>query len=308
MTGFLRWPKAFHGARKVHALLKRVPVLSSFVLRGERALLSWMERQRGFRTYPFDPISLRLSLLLGSYEGETVAYMRSTLRPGMVVVDVGAHVGYFSRLAGELVAPGGRVVALEPNPATFCLLRENVSRLEGVLPLNLAVAGREGFFPLALPEVSSGVAHLDLAKSPEGPGARPVLALPLERVLEGLGLDRVDLLKVDVEGMEVEVLRSLGGKAPAVNRLLLEFLPPNLRRFGTGGVELVDLLFRLGFRRFRFLDPLDENWQGNVPPSLSGYMGPWLDPQGVREAALALGENPPLGILNLLALREGLPD
>src|SRR5712692_7132722 len=63
----------------------------------------------------------------GFFEEDVCLFLRRSLRPGMVVIDVGAHFGFFSLLASELVGSEGRIVAVEPMPETFGRLARNVA-------------------------------------------------------------------------------------------------------------------------------------------------------------------------------------
>src|SRR6266566_1848196 len=76
----------------------------------------------------------------GRYEPQETALGRSTWRPGMSFVDVGANWGYFTLLAASLVGTNGRVLSLEPDPRLFSILRDNIVRsgLNQVTALQLA--------------------------------------------------------------------------------------------------------------------------------------------------------------------------
>ena len=64
-----------------------------------------------------------LRIYLGTYEREQTALFRELIRPGHTVLDVGAHVGYYTVLASALAGPRGAVWAFEPNPANAGCLR-----------------------------------------------------------------------------------------------------------------------------------------------------------------------------------------
>src|SRR5436309_3468193 len=69
----------------------------------------------------------------GFFEEGLTRIMLALVRSGMTVVDVGAHIGYFSLLAARLVGSSGRVLSLEPTPATRALLLENLSKYQNVI-------------------------------------------------------------------------------------------------------------------------------------------------------------------------------
>src|SRR3954451_131832 len=80
----------------------------------------------------------------GFIEPEVTRVLLERLRPGMVFFDVGAHYGYHSLVAHELVGPGGTVVAFEPGRDAFRLLSQNAETTDNVVVENLAVGGECG--------------------------------------------------------------------------------------------------------------------------------------------------------------------
>ena len=84
--------------------------------------------------------SLGLSLF-GSFEPEQTALVETLVKPGDTVVDLGAHIGYYTLLFAKLVGPSGHVVAFEPSPASCAILRRNVASngLANVTIVNAAV-------------------------------------------------------------------------------------------------------------------------------------------------------------------------
>ena len=136
----------------------------------------------------------------GVWEADVMKLLGRTLRPGGVFVDVGAHVGFHSVLAGQLVGPAGKVFAVEPAPWAVDLLRANVRRHGlDVTVLPFAASDEAGTVRLALDEAHRSGAHLSEAED-----AVEVQAAPLDELLPDVA---VDVLKVDVEGAEPLVLR-----------------------------------------------------------------------------------------------------
>ncbi len=132
------------------------------------------------------------------------------LRPGDVVVDAGANIGTHTVYFSQAVGSQGRVIACEPQRHTFHLLCTNVT-LSGqqnteCLPLALGANRDQLFIPTLDPTQEMNFGSLGLEGHESGTGQR-VQVWPLDDLAEELGLDRCRLIKIDVEGMEVQVLR-----------------------------------------------------------------------------------------------------
>jgi FkbM family methyltransferase len=141
--------------------------------------------------------------LLPGREGDVEVYIESHLAEGFVFVDVGANVGYYTLKASKLVGAAGRVYAIEPVPSTAAVLRANVrlNDCSNVVIHEVAAWSARGKLTLSVPGSLYGLASV----TKEGQGAVTVEALTLDELLRGE--NRVDLIKIDVEGAELEVLR-----------------------------------------------------------------------------------------------------
>jgi FkbM family methyltransferase len=144
------------------------------------------------------------------HEGEVARLFWRLARDANVIVDVGAHVGYYTVLAA-LANPQATVIALEPLPAVFERLQRNVrlNRLDNVVALPVAagaVDGRADFYHVpGIPSSSS--LSLDFMASAPGVQATDVNVVRIENVAT---LDCVDLIKLDTETTEPDVLAGMG--------------------------------------------------------------------------------------------------
>lgn len=162
-----------------------------------------------------------------------------------VFVDIGANVGIYTLWAARRLGEGGRVLALEPNPAAFERLAVNIS-LNGcesrVAALAEGVAEREGSFELHLDPANLGGSSL-VATS--GGSTIRVPCRPLLDILTTQGVRRVDILKIDVEGAEEQVLPPFFDTAPAVLRPRYIILEDSRDRWGS---DLIGRLLGYGYR------------------------------------------------------------
>jgi len=134
------------------------------------------------------------------------------LRPGGCFYDAGAHIGYYSLLASRLVGDAGRVVAFEPDPANLDVLQENLSRnsMSNVVVVPAALWSHGGVVTFRRsaserPEVSS---RRGAVVAPNGKGLDAGLIRVEALTLDGFAEehDPPTMIKIDVEGAEVEVL------------------------------------------------------------------------------------------------------
>jgi FkbM family methyltransferase len=139
-------------------------------------------------------------------------YRQRLLRSGDLVFDVGAGIGDFAIAASRGVGPLGLVVAIEPNPEDFGLLTRNLVRnhVSNVVPFNCAV-GQDG-----------GSAQLEFKGRHFSAGTRSIRSLFLEVTRDAPRFSAIDILKLDVEGAEVEALTALGALLDRVRLIPIE--------------------------------------------------------------------------------------
>lgn len=258
-----RIPVASLKDRLLAALVRRLP-------RGRYPVASWLARgRRQVFTAPLRGTEGRLRFVCpinnwiarevfyhGIYAPQETILCRHLLQPGMVFMDVGANWGYFSLLAADLVGDSGAVVAFEPHPRLAGLLEANVNlnQLKHVRTFRLAVADKEGDLSFAdFPSDTEnwGTAHLAVGQASSA-GDFPVHAVSLSQALRRAGVDRVDLLKMDIEGAEALVLPAAEAEFAAhrIQRVLVEMHPQQSSQFGTAIDTLPGILLQHGYQAF----------------------------------------------------------
>jgi FkbM family methyltransferase len=173
------------------------------------------------------------------YEPHVTHALRARLRPGMVVVDVGANIGYHSLLAARHVGATGTVIAFEPGADNLQLLEASaeINGFRQIRTHRLAVSDGDGEVWFRRDDSNGVVDRGDL-----GPSAIRVPAVTLDHRLRDE--PRIDLIKIDVEGAEGRVVR---GMAALLDRhrpsLVTEFSPDALPQFsGMTAQGFLDLL------------------------------------------------------------------
>jgi len=143
--------------------------------------------------------------------------------PGQVVVDVGANAGVFATVAASWVGPSGRLVAIEPNPAAASRLRRNLHD-NGFDDRSVVIeAGLSDHVGAATLYVGSNSTIGTLAPMNDAAvRAIPIHVDSLDDIATEVGLGSIDVLKVDVEGLETTVLDGAGEVLARCRRVVIE--------------------------------------------------------------------------------------
>ncbi|WP_165250229.1 FkbM family methyltransferase [Paludisphaera soli] len=175
----------------------------------ERTLLVRLSSGKSLLVFPNDHIG-RLAYFFGDVDPKVTELLRSVLDEGDCLVDVGANVGVVSFQCLDRVGPGGRVVAVEPQPGCASMLRESIrlNELANVEVHELALSDHPGEGSLHVPDGSNlGMTTLE----GRGEGAIRVRLTTGEAFLDSLEVAGDYVIKIDVEGHEGKVLRGMLG-------------------------------------------------------------------------------------------------
>jgi FkbM family methyltransferase len=186
-------------------------------------------------------------LKYGFLDAELTDALLTLIRPGSVVTDVGAHHGYYSVLAAELVGPRGAVHAFEPTPQSFQVLQRNSRRIPNIRANNVAVYSREA----DLEFLDFGSKYSDMntlagrmrSSAPHAVHGRSMVVrgITLDNYFGSVGA-RPDFIKIDAESSEMHVLKGM-------TRILTEDSPLMLIEVGDFDIEAarsIDLIKYVG--------------------------------------------------------------
>ncbi|MBR0695054.1 FkbM family methyltransferase [Bradyrhizobium lablabi] len=196
-----------------------------------------------------------------AFRSDDVDFVGGYLRPGETFVDVGANVGQLSLAAAMRVTPSGRVIAIEAHPRTCKYLEGNVRLNDLNIEVhNTAIGSAHG--ELFFTDFHSDDMNFASATPPPGGATLRVPVRPLDSII---GDRPVDLLKVDVEGFEVDLLKGASRTVGNCRCLYMEDSELNLRRAGTSRAELYRRLNDHGFDLFHLRDGQLEPASPEVP-------------------------------------------
>ncbi|MDA1047338.1 MAG: FkbM family methyltransferase [Verrucomicrobia bacterium] len=205
-----------------------------------------------------------LSAWKSSVNFEKQLYLRS-IKKGDVIFDIGANIGYFSVLFSKLCGKHGYVHCFEPVPETFESLEHALRNLKNAKANNLAAGDSEGRMEMSYDPKDPEKASL-LGESIAPASTRTVKVLPLDTYARQVKLSRLDFLKCDVEGFELNALKgmkdTLARHRPQIS---LEITLPD-----EGRIELVELLESLGYDSFRKIEKGFPQYDPNQGPRQDG--------------------------------------
>ena len=184
---------------------KTVPIFSSFNglirLAQHELLKKVIINSYGDRFYLQDSESIKI--VSPEYEFFVKKYL--LLYEGSIFLDVGANIGKYTISAAKTVGPNGLVIAIEPDPENFATLIKNIAlnNLKNVHALNLAAWNQKDKLKLFIDSEKGGSSTKTNFKL----GYFTVQAISLDEIIHKLNIKRVDCVKIDVEGAELEVLQ-----------------------------------------------------------------------------------------------------
>ena len=210
----------------------------------------------------------------GEHEPYVVEVLLGQLRPGTVFVDVGAHLGLYTLRAARRIGPTGRIVAFEADPYTATALAANVkrARLGNVRVVAKAVSDHVGSTTFWL---SAGTYSSSLYRRPSMASIQRVEINATTIDAEVGPADDV-VLKIDVEGAELDALGGLEQTVAQASRIVLmvEVNPSALAEAGRAPAELIARLRELGLELWRIDEEAQEvvlldtndtgDWKGNL--------------------------------------------
>jgi FkbM family methyltransferase len=242
-----------NGVRRLRHRVAAMPLV------GYPLILCW---QRGWLPVPQREAKVRLkdgrtlrcnpadktqrTMYLGLFEPAESRLIAGLLGHGDVVVDVGAHIGWFATIAARQVGADGLVVAFEPYPANAAVLKDNLA-LNGarnVRVLESALGSRPGTLRLQSGGDSGAVTALEWVSEGQ-------VEVPVTRLDDAVAdVEAITLLKIDAEGWEANILHGGAETLRRTRNVLIEINRPALAEAGTSPEEIFALLRDAGFSTF----------------------------------------------------------
>ena len=218
----------------------RWPIVYAVQKTGLGRLITIQRRRYKIRLHPKSIIAFMMAMRV---EGEIEHYEQgdivSCLATDSIVVDVGANIGTFSLSMASALSQG-HVFAFEPHPATFGYLKENVAlnQLDNITLFQMALGKNEGMVSISN-RFKDAQNHILGTQTDD---SISVQQKPLDDALKPYDLSHITLLKIDVEGYEVQVLHGAMETLRSCDAVLIELVPNHLAMFDSQPAHVTDIL------------------------------------------------------------------
>ena len=201
-------------------------------------------------------------LMNGVYEKYVTYLFKKIIKQGMIVVDIGANIGYYTLISAKLVGNKGKVYAFEPEPNNFEFLVKNVeiNKYTNVITIQKAISNKHGKIELFVDKVNWGAAsfsenNIQIQKG----GIVEVEAVTLDEFFENVVRDdKVDFIKIDTQGAEELIVEGAEKVFKNNNlKIIMEFWPYGLKNVGTDPLKFLHKLQNYSFK-IKYIDEINQ--------------------------------------------------
>lgn len=191
-------------------------------------------------------------LVYGIYEKYDTELFKKIVKPGMIVVDIGANIGYYTLMAAKLIGSNGKVYAFEPEPSNYELLIKNIkiNNYTNIISIQKAVSNKNGKARLFINKSNLGNSSLIENNVPQKIGFTEVETITLDNFFDSVVKNnKIDFIKMDTQGAEKLVIEGAEKILKDNNlKIIMEFWPFGLRNMGSEPSDLLKMLQDFGFK------------------------------------------------------------
>lgn len=217
---------------------------------------------------------LSAGIITKQYEIAETRFLKANTKPGDIVVDLGANIGYYTIILGSIVGPTGRVYSFEPMPDMFETLNLSI-QINGfedrIVAHNVAISDRDGSIPMFYNPTKVVNYGAQIAVGQEGPPGARLIDVPTGRLCDFIQDPTIHVLKIDVEGAEP---LAIGGSLEWLEKrhpiILSEINVKQLESVSRQTpADYINLLSSIGYK-------------GHILGN-DGSLGPVVDPQEISD-------------------------
>jgi len=191
------------------------------------------------------------------YEPNQTEIVKKYVREGDIVIDIGAHVGYYTLLMAQLVGENGKVYSFEPDPVNFQLLKKSVeiNGFENVVLIQKAVSNITDKVKLFLGDDDSAINRIYDAKLGDAKESIDVDSVTIDEYFKEND-ELINFIKLDSEGSEVKIINGMKQFLSRNKELVMmtEFFPFLIKKSGDEPNQYLKSLEKSGFSLYNILD------------------------------------------------------
>jgi len=191
------------------------------------------------------------------YEPNQTEIVKKYVREGDIVIDIGAHVGYYTLLMAQLVGKNGKVYSFEPDPVNFQLLKKSVeiNGFENVVLIQKAVSNITDKVKLFLGDDDSAINRIYDAKLGDAKESIDVNSVTIDEYFKEND-ELINFIKLDSEGSEVKIINGMKQFLSRNKKLVMmtEFFPFLIKKSGDEPNQYLKSLEKSGFSIYNILD------------------------------------------------------
>jgi len=235
-----------------------------FVVHGIRKIFKKNLPSPEWRTFSFRGIKLKVDISKqmgntifwrGAHDWAPIFVLEKLIKEGDTIIDIGANQGEYALWAARKTGKTGQVHAFEPLTSIYSQLKENIrlNRALPIIPHQTGLSDKPGKLKLySHDNYNEGVNTLFPDPARQSKVLEEIELSTLDHEVERIGLKKIDLIKIDVEGAELMVLN--GGRATLKKHLPILFLEFNEKAFliaGYSSTDILSLLEELGYSFYK---------------------------------------------------------
>lgn len=187
------------------------------------------------------------------YEDDTFEFVNKEIKEGMVVLDIGAHIGIIAVPLAKKVGANGKVYAFEPTPTTVSILKETIriNNIKNISVQPYALANTKGklIFYTSDNKVDNSNSLIDNHRLDRKENKIEVEVNTLDDFKVSSNISKIDFIKIDVEGAELRVLKgaakTIGQDKP---KMVLSMHPASIKNSGDSAEEIWNFLNGYGYK------------------------------------------------------------
>jgi FkbM family methyltransferase len=193
-----------------------------------------------------------------------IEVLKEIIKPGSYILDIGANIGFYSKILSKIVGDQGQVFCFEPDKINFNYLKKNTASLKNVTLFNNAVSDKKDVIKV----YTSKLLNVDHRTYPvnDYESIEEINAVSIDDLIRDKIIGKVDCIKIDIQGYELFAFKGMLNLLNSNRdlKIITEYWPHGFIKAGYSAIEFHDFFINLNYK-FSILEnntvkPLDKNY------------------------------------------------